>query len=143
ALDVPAFVTVMVKSTLAPTATEPLLAIFATPTSAREVSVVTSDAESLPVLTSPPPETEAVLVSGLDADWPTAMVTVIAGYVALALSASDRVQVTSWAATPQRRLRPPRCSTRRCHCCRRQRSASPRQRSTRPAVGPSPGRRSR
>ena len=100
-MDGPAFVTVMVKSTLAPTATEPLLAIFATPTSAREVSVVTSDAESLPVLTSPPPETEAVLVSGLDTDWPTAMVTVIAGYVALALSASDRVQVTSWAATPQ------------------------------------------
>src|SRR3989440_6869254 len=79
AFDGPVFVAVMVKSTLEPTVTEPLLAIFATPTSAREVTVVTSDAESLARLTSPPPETEAVLVSGLEADCVIATVIVMIG----------------------------------------------------------------
>src|SRR5207253_1282526 len=67
ALDGPAFVAEMVKSTLEPTAALPLLAIFARPMSAWDVIVVTSDAESFPVLTSPPPETDAVLVSGVAA----------------------------------------------------------------------------
>src|SRR5437870_9457929 len=79
AFDGPVFVAVTVKSTLEPTVTEPLLAIFATPTSAREVTVVTSDAESLARLTSPPPDTDAVLVRGLAADWVTATTIVIVG----------------------------------------------------------------
>src|SRR5438105_11984104 len=72
ALDGPAFVAVMVKSTLEPTVTLPLLAIFATPMSARDVIVVTSDAESFPVLTWPPPDTDAACVSGFAAPRRTA-----------------------------------------------------------------------
>ena len=79
ALDGPAFVTVMVKSTFEPTTALPLLAIFATAMSACDVTVVKSDPESFPVLTSPPPDTDAVLVSGLEAAWPTPTVIVMTG----------------------------------------------------------------
>ena len=58
----PLLVTVMVKSTFDPTVMVPLLAILATAMSALETTLVTSLALSLAVLTSPPPETEAVLV---------------------------------------------------------------------------------
>src|ERR1700730_8170187 len=88
----------MVKSTLVPTRTEPLLAVFETPISACETMVVQSDAESFAVLTSPPPATVAGLVSGLVADWATAATTAMAGYDPPAASASARVQVTSWPA---------------------------------------------
>src|ERR1700674_5087373 len=91
----------MVKSTLVPTKTSTLLAIFVTPISACETMVVESDAESFAVLTSPPPATVAVLVSGLVADWATAATTAMAGYDPPAASASARVQVTSWPAMPQ------------------------------------------
>src|SRR5690349_19198522 len=69
--------------------------------SARETIVVESDAESLAVLTSPPPATVAVLVSGLVADWATAATTTMAGYDPPAASASERVQVTVCPAMPQ------------------------------------------
>src|SRR5438105_12920735 len=77
--DGPALVTVIVKSTFEPTAALPLLAIFATAMSACEVTAVRSDEESFPVLTSPPPDTDAVFVSGFAAARPTATVMVIVG----------------------------------------------------------------
>ena len=69
----------IVKSMFDPTMALPLLTIFATAMSACEVTVVRSDAESLPLLISPPPDTDAVLVRGVAAAWPTATVIVITG----------------------------------------------------------------
>src|SRR5438552_18496946 len=92
---------VMVKSSFEPTVALPVLAILSLPDALPILSVVTSDAESLPVLTSPPPDTDAVLVSGLEAAWPTPDRKSVVEGKGVALSAADRVQVTSWAAMPQ------------------------------------------
>src|ERR1700730_9076372 len=101
ALDGPRLLAVMVKVTFEPTITVPLLAIFVTPISACETMVGESGAEALAVFTSLPPATVAVLVSGLVTAWPTVTAMVITGYEAPAASASERVQVTTWPATPQ------------------------------------------
>src|SRR2546429_402681 len=61
--------------------------------SATWLIVVGSVVESLLVTTSPPPETEAELVTELDAVADTSTVTVIAGYEEPAARASERVQV--------------------------------------------------
>src|SRR6202022_152055 len=81
--------------------TLPPLAVFVTTTSACEAMAVGSEAESFEVLSSLPPATVAVLVSGLVADWLTATEIVITGYEAPASTTSDRVQVTAWPAMPQ------------------------------------------
>src|SRR2546423_3538952 len=101
ASDGPLFVTVTVKSTFDPNVTVPLLAILATAMSALEAILVRSVAVSFAVLTSPPPETEAVFVNGVPAACVTSTVIEIVGNVPLLAIASVLVQVTVWAATPQ------------------------------------------
>ena len=96
----PALKAVTVYVTGEPTMTVGLLAVLVTPTSAREVTVVGSLAESFAALTSPPPATVALFVTDPAADCWTATVIVMAGYDPAAASASDRVQVTTWATIP-------------------------------------------
>src|SRR5439155_25763989 len=91
----PALKAVTVYVTGEPTMTVGLLAVLVTPTSAREVTVVGSLAESLATLISPPPATVASFVTEPGADCWTATVIVMAGYDPAAASASDRVQVTT------------------------------------------------
>src|ERR1700687_6053040 len=91
----------MVNVTFAPVVTVPLLAVFVTMTSACEAMAVGSEAESFEVLSSLPPATVAVLVSGLVADWLTGTKIVITGDEEAPASASDRVQVTAWPAMAQ------------------------------------------
>ena len=69
----------IVKVSLEPTVTLPLLALLAMPISAWEVTVVGSVAVSLAALTSLPPETVAVLVTDAGAVCRTTSVIVIAG----------------------------------------------------------------
>src|SRR3989442_10843807 len=90
----------MVKSTFDPTVTVPLLAILATAMSARETTLVTSLALSLAVLTSPPLETDAVLVRELAAACPTLTLMEIAGNDPPPATTSVLVQVTVCAAIP-------------------------------------------
>ena len=77
AFDGPRLLAVIVNVTFEPTVTLPLLAIFATPTSACEVIAVESEAESLATLISFPPATVAVFVSGVVAAWLTVTAIVI------------------------------------------------------------------
>ena len=79
AFDGPLFKTVIVKSTFEPIVTVPLLEILVTPKSAWETIAVASEAESLAVLTSLPPATVAVLVTGVDAACATVTVMVMTG----------------------------------------------------------------
>src|SRR6202022_5060282 len=78
--------------------TLPPLAVFVTTTSACEAMALGSEAESFEVLSSLPPATVAVLISGVVADWLMATVIVITGYEAPPSRAFDRVQVTTWPA---------------------------------------------
>src|SRR5207253_9198805 len=84
-----------------PTTTVRELAVLVRPTSACDVTVVGSLAELFPGVRSPPPPTVALFVTDPGADCSTATVIVIAGYDPAAARASDRVQVTTWATTPQ------------------------------------------
>ena len=79
AFEGPRLLAVIVKVTLEPTVTLPLLALLAMPISAWEVTVVGSVAVSLAALTSLPPETVAVLVTAAEAVCRTVTVIVIAG----------------------------------------------------------------
>src|SRR5712692_6327391 len=97
----PLLVTVTVNVTFEPTVTVPLLAIFATAMSARETTLVTSVAVSLAVFTSPPPETVAVLVTELAADWRTFTVIEMTGKDPLLATTAVLVQVTVCATMPQ------------------------------------------
>jgi hypothetical protein len=93
--------TVIVKVTFEPTVTVPLLAILATAMSALETTLVGSVAVSFAVLTSPPPETVAVLVTELAADWATLTVIEMAGNDPLLATMSVLVQVTTCTTIPQ------------------------------------------
>src|SRR6202022_473247 len=90
----PLLVTVIVNVTLEPTVTVPLLAILATAMSALETTLVRSVAVSFAVLTSPPPETVAVLVTVLAVDWRTLTVIEIGGNAPLKATTAVLVQVT-------------------------------------------------
>ena len=69
--------------------------------SATWLIVVASDAELLPVFVSPPPETEAVLVTLAGAVAETLAVTVMAAKLLPAETTAVLVQVTVWPETPQ------------------------------------------
>ena len=97
----PLLVAVTVKATFWPAIGEALLTVFVIAMSALLTTVVGSDAVSLPVLASAPPETEAVLVSEFEAACETDTGMLIAGYEAPAASASERVQVTVWGEVVQ------------------------------------------
>ena len=79
ASDGPALPALIVNVTFEPVVTLPLLATFVTTTSACELMAVESEAVSFEVLSSLPPATVAVLVSGLVADWLIKTVIVITG----------------------------------------------------------------
>src|ERR1700694_4388191 len=91
----------MVKLTFDPTVTVPLLAILVTAISALETTLVRSVAVSFAVLTSPPPETVAVFVTGVTADWATLTVIEMDGNDALLATTAVLVQVTVWQTLPQ------------------------------------------
>src|ERR1700694_2427591 len=97
----PLLVTVTVNVTLDPTTTVPLLAILATAMSALETTLVRSVAVSFAVLTSPPPDTVAVLVTELAADCRTLTVIEITGNDPLLATTAVLVQVTVCATIAQ------------------------------------------
>jgi hypothetical protein len=92
---------VIVKVTVEPTGTEPLLASLVTAMSALETMFVGSLAVSFAVLTSPPPETVAVLVTELPADCLTVTVIVMTGNDPLLATTAVLVQVTVCPAMEQ------------------------------------------
>src|SRR6267143_804898 len=83
-----------------------LLTMLVTAISARETMFVGSLAVSLVVVTSPPPETDAVLVTDAAADCATLTVIAIAGNEALLATTAGLVQVTTCSAIPQVELGP-------------------------------------